>query len=177
MKIFSGLQIKKWDAFTILNQPISSVQLMENAANYCANWLEENYSVHHPVIIFCGTGNNGGDGFAIARLLFYKGFEITVFANPNSNYSENALINFERCKDITGIDILDFGTLNQFVFKENSIIIDALFGIGLNRIIEGETADVISFLNELKLPKVSIDIPSGLMADQMIAANAVIFLP
>ena len=175
MKIFSALQIKKWDAFTILNQPISSVQLMENAANSCADWLVENYSIHHPIIIFCGTGNNGGDGFAIARLLYHKGFDVNVFVDPNSNYSENALINFQRCKDITGIDILDFGTLDQYVFKENSIIIDALFGIGLNRIIEGETADVISFLNELKLPKVSIDIPSGLMADQMIAENAVIF--
>ncbi|WP_373707415.1 NAD(P)H-hydrate dehydratase [Kaistella sp.] len=175
MKIFSALQIKKWDAFTILNQPISSVQLMENAANSCANWLEENYNVHHPIIIFCGTGNNGGDGFAIARLLYHKGFDINIFANPNSNYSENALINFQRCKDITGIDILGFGTLDQYVFKENSIIIDALFGIGLNRIIEGETADVISFLNESKLPKVSIDIPSGLMADEIIAENAVIF--
>ena len=175
MKIFSALQIKKWDAFTILNQPISSVQLMENAANSCANWLEENYNVHHRIIIFCGTGNNGGDGFAIARLLYHKGFDVNVFANPNSNYSENALINLERCKDITGIDILDFGTLNQYVFKENSIIIDALFGIGVNRNIEGETADVIFFLNDLKLPKVSIDIPSGLMADEIIAENAVIF--
>ena len=175
MKIFSALQIKKCDAFTILNQPMSSVQLMENAANSCANWLVENYSVHHPIIIFCGTGNNGGDGFAIARLLYHKGFDVNVFANPNSNYSENALINLERCKDITGIDILDFGTLNQYVFKENSIIIDALFGIGVNRNIEGETADVIFFLNDLKLPKVSIDIPSGLMADEIIAESAVIF--
>lgn len=175
MKIFSGLQIKKWDAFTILNQSISSIQLMENAASFCVNWLVENYSVHHPIIIFCGTGNNGGDGFAIARLLYHKGFDVNVFVDPNSNYSENALINFERCKDITGIDILDFGTLNQYVFKENSIIIDSLFGIGLNRNIEGETADVISFLNDLKLPKVSIDIPSGLMADQITAAHAVIF--
>lgn len=175
MKIFSALQIKKWDAFTILNQPMSSVQLMENAANSCVNWLVENYIVNHPIIIFCGTGNNGGDGFAIARLLYHKGFDVTVFAKPNSNYSENALINFERCKDITGIDILDFGTLNQYVFKENSIIIDALFGIGVNRNIEGETADVIFFLNDLKLPKVSIDIPSGLMADEITAESAVIF--
>ena len=175
MKIFSAVQIKKWDTFTILNQSISSVQLMENAANSCANWLVENYSVNHPIIICCGSGNNGGDGFAIARLLYHKGFDVKVFANPNFNYSENALVNFERCKDISGIDILGFGTLDQYVFKENSVIIDALFGIGLNRIIEGETADVISFLNDLKLPKISIDIPSGLMADQITGANAVIF--
>ena len=175
MKIFSGLQIKKWDAFTILNQPISSAQLMENAAHSCVNWLVENYSVNHPVIIFCGKGNNGGDGFAIARLLFDKGFDVTVFANPNFNYSADALINFKRCEEISGIDILNFDTLDHYVFKENSIIIDALFGIGLNRNIEGELANVISFLNNLAFTKVSIDIPSGLMADEVRAETAVIF--
>ena len=175
MKIFSGLQIKKWDAFTILNQPISSAQLIENAAHSCVNWLVEYYSVNHPVIIFCGKGNNGGDGFAIARLLFDKGFDVTVFANPNSNYSEDALVNFKRCAEISGIDILDFDTLDEYVFKQNSIIIDALFGIGLNRSIEGELANVISFLNNLAFTKVSIDIPSGLMADEVTAETAVIF--
>lgn len=175
MKIFSGRQIKKWDAFTILNQPISSVQLMENAAHSCVNWLVENYGVNHPIIIFCGKGNNGGDGFAIARLLFDKGFDVTVFANPKSNYSEDALINFKRCEEISGIDILDFKILTQYVFKDDSIIIDALFGIGLNRSIEGELANVISFLNNLAFTKVSIDIPSGLMADEVTAETAVIF--
>ena len=175
MKFFSAQQIKKWDAFTIVNQPVSSLQLMEKAAASCVNWLMNNYKLTTSFIIFCGHGNNGGDGFSLARLLYEKGLEVAVFTNQISDYSENAMFNFERCREISGIKILDFDILDRYVFKENSIIIDALFGIGLNRLIEGETAKVISFLNNLTLPKISIDIPSGLRADKMIDKNAVIF--
>lgn len=175
MKIFSVLQIKKWDAFTILNNPISSLQLMEIAADYCVDWLLKKYETKNSFSVFCGNGNNGGDGFAIARLLYQKGFNVIVFTDQNQNFSTDALANFERCKEISGIDVLDFEQVKGFCFNENTVIVDAIFGIGLNRNIEGEAAKVISILNDLNFAKVAIDIPSGLKADEMTDENAIVF--
>ncbi|AZI34395.1 NAD(P)H-hydrate dehydratase [Kaistella carnis] len=175
MKIFSAQQIKKWDAFSILNNPISSLQLMEIAAGSCVEWIIKNYDPAHSFCFFCGNGNNGGDGFALARLLYEKGFDVTVFADQNKKFSAEALVNFERCKAISGIDIFGFEHFNDFSFNESTVIIDALFGIGLNRPVEEATAKLISFLNDLNFPKVSIDIPSGLIPDEMIGVNAAVF--
>ena len=175
MIIFSALQIKKWDCFSILNEPVSSLQLMERASTICTDWLLKNYEYKHSFSIFCGNGNNGGDGFVIARLLYHAGFDVTVFTNQNQEYSADALVNVERCKAISGIDILNFEQVDDYICTENTVIIDALFGIGLNRNIEGETAKIISIVNDLNFPKVSIDIPSGLMADEMTDVNAITF--
>lgn len=175
MKIFSALQIKKWDQFTIQNEPVSSLQLMERAAQSCVNWFSANLENKFSFSVFCGNGNNGGDGFAIARLLYNKGFDVSVFVNQNQSFSESSLVNFNKCKEISGIDILNFEQVKGFCFNENTVIIDAVFGIGLNRSIEGETAKLISFLNALPFPKISIDIPSGLIADEMIDKNAIVF--
>lgn len=175
MKIFSASQIKKWDTFTIENDCVSSLHLMERAAQSCVAWLFNNYDNSYPVVIFCGQGNNAGDGFAIARLLHYKGVDVTIFTNENFKFSEEAFINFQRCKEISGIEILNIDCVTNFLFQENSIIIDALFGIGLNRKIEGDIGRLIEFLNNLSFPKISIDIPSGLIADEIPDEAAVIF--
>ena len=175
MKIFSTKQIKKWEMFTIDNQSISDLQLMERAANSCVDWLVKKFDNTPSFSIFCGNGNNGGDGFAIARLLYLKGFDVIIFANENQDYSENSSVNFDRCKEISGIKILNYEDVDDYIFNENTVIVDALFGIGLNRPIEGEKAHLISILNELSFLKVAIDIPSGLMADEISDEDAVIF--
>ena len=79
MKIFTAKKIRQCDEFTIANEPVSSIQLMERAAQSCVNWFLENCKVHKKITIFCGNGNNGGDGLAIARLLYLKGFDVDVF--------------------------------------------------------------------------------------------------
>jgi len=75
MKIFNAQQIREWDQYTIQNEPVSSIDLMERAAGQCVNWLEENNLLRHSLKIFCGKGNNGGDGLAIAHLLMANGYE------------------------------------------------------------------------------------------------------
>ena len=175
MKVFSALQIKKWDSDSIQNEPISSLQLMERAADSCVDWLVKRFKNNESFSVFCGNGNNGGDGFAIARLLYNKGFDVIIFANENQDYSENSSGNFDRCKEMSGIEILNYENVDDYVFNENTVIVDALFGTGLNRNIKGEKAHLISIINNLSFPKVAIDIPSGLMADEMIDENTVVF--
>ena len=175
MKIFTRSQIEKWDEFTVKNDGISSLELMERAADSCAKWFVQNYFEINSFAIFCGQGNNGGDGFVIARLLYKKGFEVILFADQTQEYSENAAINFKKCQDISGLEILSYENVINHVFKENTILVDALFGSGLSRPIEGQVAHLIEFLNDLDQLKISIDIPSGLMADEVIGEDAVVF--
>ncbi|KFF00821.1 sugar kinase [Chryseobacterium formosense] len=175
MKIFTAENIRKTDDYTIRNEPISSVQLMERAALSCVDWISVNCKQHTKFVVFCGNGNNGGDGFAIARMLYLKGFDVDVFINKDKvSFSEDALINYKRLKDISGISVKDFSEIEKYNF-EKAVIIDALFGTGLSRNLQGIYKDLIENLSLKKNPKISIDIPSGMFADQLNEKNDVIF--
>lgn len=168
MKIFAVENIRLADLYTIQNEPVSSVQLMERASSLCAEWIFSNCKHHTKFAIFCGNGNNGGDGFAIARMLYLKGFDIEVFINKEQlKFSDEALINYKRLKDISGISLRDFNETLRYNFDEKTVFIDALFGTGLSRKPEGIFKKVIEVLNSKNNPKISIDIPSGLFTDQI----------
>lgn len=168
MKIFTVENIRLADLYTIQNEPVSSVQLMERASSLCAEWIFSNCKHHTKFAIFCGNGNNGGDGFAIARMLYLKGFDIEVFINKEQlKFSDEALINYKRLKDISGISLRDFNETLRYNFDEKTVFIDALFGTGLSRKPEGIFKKVIEVLNSKNNPKISIDIPSGLFTDQI----------
>lgn len=176
MKIFTVENIRSADQYTIQNEPISSVQLMERASSLCAKWIFSNCKHHTKFAIFCGNGNNGGDGFAIARMLYLKGFDVDVFINKEQlKFSDDALINYNRLKDISGISLIDFHETLKYSFDEKTVIIDALFGTGLSRDLEGIFKEVIEVLNSKSNPKISIDIPSGMFADQINDENSTIF--
>lgn len=176
MKIFTVENIRLADLYTIQNEPISSVQLMERASSLCAEWIFSNCKHHTKFAIFCGNGNNGGDGFAIARMLYLKGFDVDVFINKEQlKFSDDALINYNRLKDISGISVIDFHEISKYNFDEKTVIIDALFGTGLSRNPEGIFKEVIEVLNSKSNPKISIDVPSGLFADQINDENSTIF--
>ena len=172
MKILSSSQIKECDSATI-EKGISSVSLMENAAKKCANWIVDNFKSNQSFSIFCGNGNNGGDGFAIARMLYEKGFDVEVFIDENnSKFSEDAKINLNKIKPISGITIKDY---SEFDNRDNSVIIDALFGYGLNRELSDDFKNLIENLNQIQASKISIDIPTGLYADKIIEENSTVF--
>lgn len=172
MKILSSSQIKECDSATI-EKGISSINLMEKAAKNCADWIGDNFKSNQSFSIFCGNGNNGGDGFAIARMLYEKGFDVDVFIDENnSKFSEDAKINLNKIKLISGITIKDY---SEFDNRDNSVIIDALFGYGLNRELSEEFKNLIENLNQIQASKISIDVPTGLFADKMIDEDSVVF--
>jgi NAD(P)H-hydrate epimerase len=176
MKIFTVENIRLADLYTIQNEPVSSVQLMERASSLCAEWIFSNCKHHTKFAIFCGNGNNGGDGFAIGRMLYLKGFDIEIFINKEQlKFSDEALINYKRLKDISGISLRDFNETLRYNFDEKTVLIDALFGTGLSRKPEGIFKKVIDVLNSKNNPKISIDIPSGLFTDQINHENSTIF--
>lgn len=166
MKIFSAAQIKKWDAFTIANEPVDSIDLMERAAAKCCEWLTgQNYFQKH-IHIFCGKGNNGGDGLAIARILINKSYAVTVyileFGNIGTADFQTNLERLHACStDIHFIQSPEFFPL----IDDNAVIIDALFGTGLNKPLEGISAALVDHINKFKATIIAIDLPSGLAAD------------
>jgi len=175
MKIFTAEQIRSADEFTIKNEPITSTKLMERAAHSCAGWISDNCKNHTRFAVFCGNGNNGGDGFAIARMLYLNDFEVDVFVNDlKGKFSDDALINFERLNDFSGISVHTFSKIDEYNF-DDAIIIDALFGTGLSRNLEGDFKDLIEKLNDKKNIKIAIDLPSGLFTDAILDENATVF--
>lgn len=178
-KIFPVETIRLADQYTIENEPIASVDLMERAANECFLWLTEKAQVNQEFAVFCGPGNNGGDGLAIARLLLKSGYKVQVFImNLNDKYSEDFKVNLKRLEKIEESNIRyfqeDMRTIPEISGK--TIIIDALFGSGLSKELKGVPQKIVNQLNQVKNVKVAIDIPSGLFADKpTVHSKAVIF--
>ena len=176
MKLFSAAQIKNWDKFTIKNEPISSADLMERAATACADWIVKNFINKNSFKIFCGKGNNGGDGLAIARLLVKSGFNVHIYiVETNINGSPDFEANLERLKNSTK-EIYYIDSQKSFPeIKEDDVVIDALFGTGLNKPPAGIFDKLIIYLNEYANKKIiSIDVPSGLYTDRSSLSNSVI---
>jgi hydroxyethylthiazole kinase-like uncharacterized protein yjeF len=166
MKILSTKQLREADQFTIDNEPISSIELMERAASAYAEWIGKNFSVNHSFSIFCGIGNNGGDGLAIARILSEKGISVRIFiVGEIAKATNDFQFNYNRIdKDKIKTEFLLHPT--EFPkFIENELIIDAIYGSGLNKPVEGLQKDVIQKINEQLNKVISIDIPSGLFGE------------
>ncbi|WP_333597352.1 NAD(P)H-hydrate dehydratase [Chryseobacterium flavum] len=175
MKIFTAEQIKNWDRFTISHEPVSSIQLMERAASAVAGWISENCKNYKRLVVVCGNGNNGGDGLAIARILYLKGFDVDVFiSDPKGKFSADAAVNLKRLRDVSGISVRRFNDIAEYNFDDKTVILDALFGTGLSKPLEGEYRLLVEQLNVIKNIKISIDIPSGMFADRLPESDAVI---
>ena len=166
MKILPVDKIREADAFTIRTEPIAGIDLMERAATACYYWLIDHLGHDREICVAAGTGNNGGDGFAIARLLRAKGFSVSaVLSGDPGKLSPDCKINYERWVSDPGCRMQDAG---EWAPGRECVIIDALFGSGLARQVEGESARLIRKINDSGALVISIDVPSGLFCDQTV---------
>lgn len=172
MKILSVEQIRKADAFTIQNEPIASIDLMERASRAFVNWFCEHFDTgNFKIKIFCGLGDNGGDGLAIARILQPLGYDLEVFVVKYSEKSsENFQINFNRLERQLTIKYIENEEF-KIDFIGNEIVIDALLGSGLSRPTESLLKAVIEQINKSEASIISVDMPSGLFADKSNNSN------
>lgn len=167
MKILTSEQIRQADAYTIAHEPITSIELMERAARIFVRWFERQFpDKSKRVVVFCGPGNNGGDGLAIARMLIREFYDVKTWVLEISpKKSEDFRINFRNLKK----QRRPLATIKKDdpfpVLPAGAIVIDAIFGSGLNRPVEGYWAELISWLNEQPVVRVAVDVPSGLMTD------------
>jgi hydroxyethylthiazole kinase-like uncharacterized protein yjeF len=175
MKILSAEQIRKWDEFTILNEPISSIDLMERAARQCTNRIEGKKTDNKKIRIFCGKGNNGGDGLAIARQLAERDILAEVyileFGSLGTDDFQNNLGRLHSFPvDIHFIQHQDFFP----VIDKTDLVIDALFGSGLNRPLEGLSRELVQHINNSSATIIAIDLPSGMFADKPSPAESIV---
>ncbi|MDL2243101.1 NAD(P)H-hydrate dehydratase [Bacteroidales bacterium OttesenSCG-928-K03] len=178
MKILSIEQIRSADDFTIKNEPISSIDLMERAATFTFDYIFNNYDPHNKFIIFCGPGNNGGDGYVIARKFYYLNADVHVVAiNLNNKLSTDCEINYKRLEKLNSkiinnySDNFDLDSLVKDYPEHKVIIIDAIFGSGLSKSLNDEYAKLINWINGNNFTRISIDISSGLFGDKSSKKN------
>jgi hydroxyethylthiazole kinase-like uncharacterized protein yjeF len=165
IKILNARQIKEWDAYTIQHEPIASIDLMERACREFMIWFTNQFNALNKIGVVCGTGNNGGDGLAIARLLKEWNYPVKVWIVRGSvNETEDFKINLERIKG--QIELYEISTSSdKGLLQDRDILIDAIFGSGLSRPVEGIYGQVIDCINQTEAHKVAVDIPSGLLSD------------
>ncbi|MCB0705680.1 MAG: NAD(P)H-hydrate dehydratase [Saprospiraceae bacterium] len=169
MKIPSAAQIRDWDSYTIKNEPIDSVDLMERASNTFCKWFKKRFpETKRQVLLICGPGNNGGDGLAIARMLALDHYEVKVWlCRVSEGLSPDAQTNLNRLQALRSIPIKMLYVGDPFPeIPDRSYLIDALFGSGLNRPVGGYWATLIEQLNQVSATRIAVDIPSGLFTDR-----------
>ena len=169
MKLFQTSTIAQIDQYTIEHEPISDVDLMERASSTICDYLRNDTNFSGEVILFCGPGNNGGDGLALGRMLANQGirFSVKVYKlDLNCPLKGSSAINLKRLKENTNVEIhfLNEAEPLPYIFSED-LVIDALFGSGLNRPLEGFPATIVKYINQSGANVLSIDIPSGLMGE------------
>lgn len=176
MKLFSAEEIRQWDQYTIQHEPIASIDLMERAATKCMEWLDSNNHTEKKFHIFCGKGNNGGDGLAIARMLSERKCAVIVYILEFGHKgTDDFQANLARLHQYPETEIRFIQTEDNFhELDKADIVIDALFGSGLNRGLEGVTAKLVDHINRSGCTIISIDIPSGLFTDRSSLGKAII---
>ncbi len=168
MKIFTAAQIHELDNYTITHEPIKSIDLMERAAKTITRAIMDEWTDRTPMVIFAGPGNNGGDALAVARLLAEENYKVSVYLfNIHNKLSEDCAANKQRLIDSKRVGHFTEVTLNfdPPELTEDMVVIDGLFGSGLNKPLIGGFASLVKYINQCPAKVVSIDIPSGLMCE------------
>lgn len=180
MQILNKEELNFADEYTIQHEPISSLELMERAARACVMNIINKVDNNTSVFVFCGKGNNGGDGFAIARMLLERSYNCTaILVNYTSEFSEDCKANYDRLKELKPdalIEINNDSDLEKIKFTSDDAIIDAMLGTGLNKPLDGLLKDVVEFINKNFLKIISIDCPTGIYIDKSNSSDDIIVL-
>lgn len=168
MKIFTSSQIHELDKYTIENEPIASIDLMERAAKALTQAIVDTWDSATPVVVLAGPGNNGGDALAVARMLADKYYEVEVFLfNTSGRLSPDCEENRDRLKKQHNIKSFT-EVVQEFdppVLTKDVLVVDGLFGSGINKPLNGGYAALVKYVNSSNAQVVSIDLPSGMMAE------------
>jgi hydroxyethylthiazole kinase-like uncharacterized protein yjeF len=166
-------QIREADAYTIAHELISSVDLMERASKAFVNWFINHFpDKGQSIAVYCGTGNNGGDGLAIARLLFEHGYtyiNVTI-ARFSTHSSEDFNVNLTRL-ELLPVTVTELSAGYEFIIETSDILIDALLGSGLNKPLEDDYKRLVDELNNLRKNVVAVDVPTGFYTDGEVNGN------
>lgn len=168
MKIFTSTQIHELDRYTIEHEPIKSIDLMERAAKAITHAITEEWTTHTPVVVFAGPGNNGGDALAVARLLINEGYKVkTYLFNITNHLSDDCVLNRQRLLDGKHAkDLIEVtAKFDPPELTADMLVVDGLFGSGLNKPLAGGFASLVKYINQSPAKVVSIDVPSGLMSE------------
>ncbi len=173
MYILSPKQLAKADKATIINNNIASIDLMEHAATGCFNWLHSRLQGQSVKIhVFCGIGNNGGDGLVIARHLLQHGYHVNCYiVNFSNKRTDEFLTNYDRLKEIGEWPTIINSEKDFPEVSFEDIVIDAIFGNGLTRKPVGLTKKLIQYINSTKVFTLAIDVPSGLFCNKSVTHN------
>lgn len=171
MQILSAQQQKYLDEFTIKHEPISSIELMNRAAQVFTDELLQWISPKDQVVIVCGTGNNGGDGLVIFRYLKLAGIEARCYLVPFGTMSEACQAQFDLVK--SQVFLWDNESLPTDL-SENTVVVDALLGIGSNREPQTNLRNAIEWINSLTCQVYAVDMPSGLASDELPSHQCII---
>lgn len=167
MIVLQKEQIQAWEAYTI-SRGITSLELMENAATTAVEKIDTLLGDEdQEVLIFCGNGNNGADGLAIARILAEMEYLVDVFVHLDGPHSPEWKINYEKLLAIDSehLVIHTHWDSDAFELSQSGTIIDAMFGIGLSRPLSGVWLEITNWINEQDNVTIAIDIPSGMYVD------------
>lgn len=168
MKIFTSTQIQELDKYTIEHEPIKSIDLMERAARVLTRAITERWAASVPVVVFAGPGNNGGDALAVARMMLEQGYQVQTFLfNITGHLSADCIENKKRLCDKKGLPLFTEVTqeFDPPKLEKGMLVVDGLFGSGLNKPLAGGFASLVKYINASKADVVSIDVPSGLMTE------------
>jgi ADP-dependent NAD(P)H-hydrate dehydratase / NAD(P)H-hydrate epimerase len=167
MKILTSKQLKELDAYTIRHEPVDSIDLMERAAVAMASEIVDRFGTAHRIVVFAGPGNNGGDALAIARLLAEQGVGVEAyFFNITGKVSPDCEKNARRLSAKKTVKFTEITSqFEPLKLTDSDIVVDGLFGTGLNKPLGGGFAALVNYINSQPARVVAVDIPSGLMCE------------
>lgn len=167
MKIFTSAQIHELDKYTIEHEPVKSIDLMERAAKAVAEAIMEEWPEAMPVAVFAGPGNNGGDALAVARLLAEEDYQVSAYLfNIHGKLSADCATNRQRLVEGKKAQFAEISlNFDPPELPESTLVVDGLFGTGLNKPLTGGFASLVKYINQSPAHVVSIDIPSGLLCE------------